>query len=534
MSFIDYPLVTTLMHPCIGAFIGYLTNKIAIRMLFRPLRPWYVFGIRLPMTPGVIPAKRRQLAENIGEMVGRHLLTSKDIGAAISEEPFQDHLTALVDRKVKEALKKECGTLAEVIPGRFRAYFQVGIKTLKYRLGEGVNAFLASEEFERQLTGALASALPSLGKRELNSLFSVEDRQAVYLLFDEIISDLLSNNKAKGWLAQQVSGGIRHAAATNKTLADLLPPSLTQLLREEMHQLSLALLQKTGIFLADPLLRGQVVQGIAAGVDHFLDTLGPVGAMAKGFLETDQLKPVIGRYLEDKEENLAAWLQRPEVRERMAAGLLAQVDEVLNKPVARLLASLGDERLDALSQGCAEQILAALNTEGAMTMLKVLLHTSAEDLLAGGQRSLDDLATQFFTSDRAQSVSQSFLRESLILLRSGPAERLVHTLVNAMVDTVAARPLGRLYDLIPHGVRQGAAEYIILTANRMLLHEVPGLVDSLNIRQMVTEKVNTLDLLQLERLLLSIMEEQFKYINLFGAILGFLIGFINLALAHFL
>ena len=62
----------------------------------------------------------------------------------------------------------------------------------------------------------------------------------------------------------------------------------------------------------------------------------------------------------------------------------------------------------------------------------------------------------------------------------------------------------------------------------MLLKEVPGLVESLNIRRVVADKVNSLDLLQLERLLLSIMEEQFKYINLFGALLGFLIGLVNL------
>jgi len=63
--------------PLLGAFIGYLTNKIAIRMLFRPLKRWHVLGIRIPMTPGVIPAKRDELAKNIGEMVGSHLLTSR-------------------------------------------------------------------------------------------------------------------------------------------------------------------------------------------------------------------------------------------------------------------------------------------------------------------------------------------------------------------------------------------------------------------------------------------------------------------------
>ena len=39
----------------------------------------------------------------------------------------------------------------------------------------------------------------------------------------------------------------------------------------------------------------------------------------------------------------------------------------------------------------------------------------------------------------------------------------------------------------------------------------------------------SLDLLQLERLLLDIMAEQFRYISLFGALLGFLIGLVNLA-----
>ena len=54
------------------------------------------------------------------------------------------------------------------------------------------------------------------------------------------------------------------------------------------------------------------------------------------------------------------------------------------------------------------------------------------------------------------------------------------------------------------------------------------MVDTLNVRRMVEEKVNSLDLLQVEDLLMGVMKEQFKYINLFGALLGFLIGFINL------
>jgi len=65
-------------------------------------------------------------------------------------------------------------------------------------------------------------------------------------------------------------------------------------------------------------------------------------------------------------------------------------------------------------------------------------------------------------------------------------------------------------------------------ASTMLETGVPSLVQTLNIRKIVTEKINSLDLLKLEGLLLTIMEEQFKYINLFGALLGFIIGCLNL------
>ena len=45
-----------LLPPLAGALIGYFTNYLAIRMLFRPLKPWHFLGLKLPLTPGIIPA----------------------------------------------------------------------------------------------------------------------------------------------------------------------------------------------------------------------------------------------------------------------------------------------------------------------------------------------------------------------------------------------------------------------------------------------------------------------------------------------
>ena len=72
------PYLVYLAPPLVGAFIGYLTNRVAIRMLFRPLKAWHLGGIKIPMTPGVIPSKRHQLADNIGTIIAGLLRVRRD------------------------------------------------------------------------------------------------------------------------------------------------------------------------------------------------------------------------------------------------------------------------------------------------------------------------------------------------------------------------------------------------------------------------------------------------------------------------
>ena len=56
--------------PLIGAVIGYVTNWIAVKMLFRPRKEIRVFGKRLPFTPGVIPRGQGRLASSSWKCCG--------------------------------------------------------------------------------------------------------------------------------------------------------------------------------------------------------------------------------------------------------------------------------------------------------------------------------------------------------------------------------------------------------------------------------------------------------------------------------
>lgn len=68
-----------LAPPVFGGVIGYFTNDLAIKMLFRPYRPYYLFKRRLPLTPGLIPSNQGRLAQRVADTIMGSLLTPEEL-----------------------------------------------------------------------------------------------------------------------------------------------------------------------------------------------------------------------------------------------------------------------------------------------------------------------------------------------------------------------------------------------------------------------------------------------------------------------
>lgn len=87
-------IIETLSGPLIGALIGYGTNYIAVKMLFRPLHPIKIGKYTLPFTPGIIPKGKDRIALALGSAVGGTLFTKEDIETTLLAE---DTKKAIVD-----------------------------------------------------------------------------------------------------------------------------------------------------------------------------------------------------------------------------------------------------------------------------------------------------------------------------------------------------------------------------------------------------------------------------------------------------
>ena len=82
--------------PVVGGVVGYFTNDLAIRMLFRPLKPVYLFGHKLPMTPGMIPKNKERLAAGIGDMVSGKLMSSDVLAETLLSPEMLDKVRGKV------------------------------------------------------------------------------------------------------------------------------------------------------------------------------------------------------------------------------------------------------------------------------------------------------------------------------------------------------------------------------------------------------------------------------------------------------
>lgn len=169
---------TLIIPPITGAIIGYFTNDIAIKMLFRPYKPLYIGKRRLPFTPGLIPANQGRLAKRVSDTIMGSLLTPEEL-----------------QNLAKRLLR------TDRVQSAILWLLQLALKQIK-------------EDKQQKTAKILASILQDLFQESLPRLLKVFARREDFLeaqinqIFDQIILEFrLSENQAKQfseWLLDSV------------------------------------------------------------------------------------------------------------------------------------------------------------------------------------------------------------------------------------------------------------------------------------------------------------------------------------------
>ena len=89
----------------IGGIIGYVTNKVAIKMLFRPINPIKIGPFTLQ---GVFPKRKDKMAESLADTIEKELLNKDQILTQIIEginlDELKSEITDMLIKKISEAI----------------------------------------------------------------------------------------------------------------------------------------------------------------------------------------------------------------------------------------------------------------------------------------------------------------------------------------------------------------------------------------------------------------------------------------------
>lgn len=124
--------------PVIGALIGWITNIIALRLLFRPLEPVVVPILNLRIQ-GLIPKRKLALSRSIGDIVEKELLSRRDILEQVNYDSMEGEVLSASERIIKGWTEEKLTTLIppgikklihEFLSDRVRKELSIHIKVI--------------------------------------------------------------------------------------------------------------------------------------------------------------------------------------------------------------------------------------------------------------------------------------------------------------------------------------------------------------------------------------------------------------------
>lgn len=185
--------------PAVGALIGYITNYIAIRMLFRPHNAWYVMGIHIPFTPGIIPKEKSRIAGSIGKAVSENLMNREVLEKSLLSPEMLEKMNNAIDEFVATQSHN-----TETIVQFARHYLsQEDIDAMKQNTTTGVVKMISGKLQNSHLGDSIAHmAIEHVMEKTRNSvvgLFGADKfvaglAQPIEKLLAKHINEILQNN----------------------------------------------------------------------------------------------------------------------------------------------------------------------------------------------------------------------------------------------------------------------------------------------------------------------------------------------------
>jgi uncharacterized membrane protein YheB (UPF0754 family) len=279
----------------VGAIIGGFTNALAIKMLFRPHHAIYIRKWKVPLTPGLIPKRRSELAEQLGKTVVNHLITKEAIADKLNEEGFQQNLLAWLQgeaRKLFTSRRKigELLALLSIDPSDVKQFTDKKLEEIASNMYEQKMGNLRNKTWNEvlplTLEGKISTLIPTtahlIADRLITYFQSEEGKNKLGATIDEFLA-------TKGMLGNMVTMFLGNERVVDKVQPELIKflqnegnrDLIEAILRKEWHKLKEQKVASIEELIGKDTIKDELISIIKGQID--------VNAIAQ-----KELKQVIG------------------------------------------------------------------------------------------------------------------------------------------------------------------------------------------------------------------------------------------------
>lgn len=466
-------LVTT---PLVAGVVGYVTNKIAIKMLFRPYEPkWYTLGWQ-----GIVPKTRPKLAVKISEIVGQKLLAHDDFLYALENNDIKAKIHNIIAEKLKTLNAKDIHALI--------------------RLSSLEDKIIDNKEV---INNILNNAAVSVVDIFLNKKIDINS-------FREPVFQLIKNFNLEKAIDEQLEKTINSFLSEDKTLQDILPQDILKRKNDLVEYLTITIMANIRRLGKNDMVKAVLAQKVVNFKDSMLSSASGMDILKAGFinlfLSNEKIEQIVENELPHITEDLST---NPVIYKNIYKTIEDEIDNLLKKPVNEVMVKLGF-------------------SDNHDIVLYIKSH------FVTNTNILDKVSALIL--DKLYQYSNLTIKEILMLLNIDIYKFIkidVMDILNAEnYKLVKSNMINKFTAFISNNYNK-IADVITELAVKLIKSNLKYALNAVNIEKIVKDKINALPLPEVENILFSFMKEHFKWINILGFFIGFVIGLVQALMVFF-
>jgi uncharacterized membrane protein YheB (UPF0754 family) len=513
-----------LLTIAIGAFIGGMTNAVAVWMLFHPYEAPRIGRWKISFLQGAIPKNHIRLAAAIGRTVGNRLLTHEDLTRTFAKPEFRQAFDEKLGRFLDEVLRKERGSLRELLPPTVLAELEPIVDEVVELVVARVDEYLASERFAEAMERRTGELVAVVADQPIGGILTPAREEALESAVEGWLEGAVESEDFRRTVDDYLGRGAQRLLSPGRTFEEILPRGLVGAVEKAIASYLPLAIERLGKLLEDEAARARLEETVHDLLHRFLrDLKFHQRVVARLVMTEDTVDRVLDTLEREGAERLSEVLKDPAVQNAMARGVNEAIVDFLRRPVASVLGEpedpsvlearstllawvMGMARDPATRDFVVEKLRGALDRAGDRTWGEVLERVPPERL-----------ASWVVTAARSETAARTY--------REG-ARRLAAKLLD--------RPIGTPAAWLPSGAPERIESALGDPLWDWLQAQVPEVVERIDVARRVEQKVLEFPTAKMEELIRRVTDRELKLIVNLGYVLGALVGIVQVVLQRLL